>query len=75
MKKNILILLILVVVFIFVLEFFGEGLSSRNGALLFSSFAVLWLLGTIIKVYWGPIREFVLSQEDEDISMDEEVEA
>ena len=73
MKKNMIIFGILVVVFIGFLLAFAEGLASRDGAIVFGSFAVMWLLGTIIKIYWGPIKEFILSQKDEDMSMDEQV--
>jgi len=66
-------LVLLVVVFIGVLVKFGEGLASRNGAVVFFSFAILWLLGTTIKIYLGKVKVYLHSLKNEDMSMDEEV--
>lgn len=73
-NTNLKFVSILAIVFILFIAAFGEALALKDGAALFLSFAALWLLGTIIKIYWPKIKTEVLATKDEDISMDEKVE-
>ncbi len=74
-KRNQLIVVIIsAVLFIGVLANAINALAARNGASLFMSFAVLWLLGTVIKSNWIKLKPIVDRLPDEDAPMDMEIE-
>ena len=74
-KRNQLIVVVIsAVLFLGVLLNAIEALVSRNGASLFISVAVLWLLGTVIKSNWIKLKPIVDRLPDEDAPMDMEIE-
>lgn len=64
MKKNLFAIGVLALVMLAILVEFIEGLSSRNGGVVFLSFAALWFLGTIIRVLWSKIDWQRVPQQD-----------
>ena len=68
MKKNLFAIAVLGLIMLLILGEFIEGLSSRNGGVVFLSFAALWLLGTIIRVLWSKINWQRIPQQDHSFS-------
>ena len=64
MKKNLFAIAVLALVMLAILVEFIEGISSRNGGVVFLSFAVLWFLGTIVRVLWSKINWQRIPQQD-----------
>jgi len=64
MKKKLFTIVVLVLVMFAILVEFIEGLSSRNGGVVFLSFAALWFFGTIIRVLWSQIDWQRIPQQD-----------
>lgn len=68
MKKKLFAIVVLGLIMLAILEEFIEGLSSRNGGVVFLSFAALWFLGTIIRVLWSQINWQRIPQQDHSFS-------
>jgi len=68
MKKNLFAIAVLALVMLAILVEFIEGISSRNGGVVFLSFAVLWFLGTIVRVLWSKINWQRIPQQDHSFS-------
>lgn len=50
-----------------------ESVSARNGGAAFLTFAGLWLVGAMIRVYWSKVKPQLEAEPEKDISMDTEV--
>ena len=73
-KRNSLIVVVIsAVLFLGVLLNAVEALASRDGASLFLSGAVLWLLGTIISSNWTKLKPLMDRLPHEDAPMDMEI--
>lgn len=73
MKSTLFTIVILFLVFVSLYEVFVDSVLALNGGMIFLSVAGLLFLGTLIKVSWSRVRDFVLFAKDEDISLIEEV--
>ncbi len=72
MKKNYFYLVALAVVFIALLGGLAESVSARNGGAAFLTFAGLWLVGTMLRVYWKKVKPHLEAEPEEDLSLDDE---